>query len=75
MRLKNHDLIQFLIFNDILTQIFFEKFLDIENENITFRFNNQPLDTLLPPNDKTFINMKTIENDLFFVPIRQKMRI
>jgi hypothetical protein len=69
MSLKKHDLIQFLVFNNVETQIILEIDLNLQIETIPFQFNNQPLDALYFPNDKTGININANENELLSGPI------
>jgi hypothetical protein len=66
MMLKNHDLIQFLAFNDMTSQIILEIVFNLKVETSPFQLNNQPLDALYFPNDKTVININANENDLVF---------
>jgi hypothetical protein len=69
MRLKNNELIKFLVFNNVATKIFLETFFNLQVETIPFQLNNQPLDAPYFPNGKKVININANENEFFTVPI------
>jgi hypothetical protein len=74
MRLKNDDLIKFLMFNDVANLIILEFVLNIQVETIPFQLNNKPLDTLFFPNEKTVISTNANENDSFPLKFNNKHR-
>jgi hypothetical protein len=75
MSLMNHDLIQFLVFNNVATQIILEIVFNLQVETTPFLLKNESLDKLFFTNEKTVININANENDLFSFPIRQQTRI